>query len=79
LRRFRSLRWCRASGVTFDGELHRIKTGQIRVKREAAARARRLAIGFRSTEDRDRALQYAEELDVQAEELARGLAADKTP
>jgi hypothetical protein len=62
--------------MTFDGELHRIKTGQIRTKREAAARARRLAQGFWSIEDRRRALQYAEELEAQADELARGLATD---
>ena len=68
-----------ASRMTFDGELHRIKAQQIRLKREAAARARRLADGFWSTEDRDRALQYAEELEAQAEELARGLAIDGAP
>ncbi|MBS0527669.1 MAG: hypothetical protein JSS04_28865 [Proteobacteria bacterium] len=64
------------SGMTFDGELRQIKEDQIRMKRDAAARARRLANGFWSPEDRDRALKYAEELEARAEELARGLAID---
>lgn len=57
--------------MTAEEELRQIKADQIRMKREAAARARRLAITFWSTEDRDRALKFAEELEAQADELAR--------
>ena len=72
----RGLSWA-GGGMTINGELRQIKAGQIRTKREAAVRARRLAQGFWSEEDRSRALKYAEELEAQAEELARGL--DGTP
>lgn len=61
------------NGMTLDGELRQIKADQIRMKREAAARARRLSQGFWSTEDRERALKYAEELEAQADELGRSL------
>ena len=71
-----SLSWT-GNGMTLNGELRQIQADQIRMKREAAARARRLAQGFWSEEDRDRALKYAEELEAQAEELTRGL--DRTP
>lgn len=55
-------------------ELVQIKLQQIAAKREAAARARRLADQFWGDDDRDRALRFAEEMEAQAEELARGLA-----
>ncbi len=61
------------SGMTLDGELRQIKADQIRMKRDAAVRARQLARGFWSRKDRERALKYAEELEARAEELARGL------
>ncbi len=61
--------------IAFDSELHQIQTDHIRMKREAAARARRLADGFWSSEDRDRAVKYAEELEARAEELGRALTA----
>jgi hypothetical protein len=67
------------SATTLDGELRQIKADQIRMKREAAARARRLAQGVWSREDRARALKYAVELEARAEELARALAAEGTP
>ena len=67
------------SVMTLNGELRQIKADQIRMKREAAARARRLAQDFWSAEDRDRALKYAEELEAQAEELVRGLTMDGSP
>jgi hypothetical protein len=52
-------------------ELTQIRLQQIRTKREAAARARRLADQFWSNDDRECALRFAEELEAQADELAR--------
>lgn len=57
--------------MTPADELRQLKAEQVRMKREAAARARRLAVSFWSPEDRDRALRFAEELDAQADELER--------
>ena len=57
--------------MTPTEELRRIKAEQIRAKREGAERARRLGQQFWSSEDRDRALKLAEELDAQADELER--------
>jgi hypothetical protein len=48
--------------------------GQIKAKREAAARARRLAQQLTSEPDRTRALEFADELDAEADALAEGLA-----
>jgi hypothetical protein len=62
--------------VTPQDELRQIKAEQIRTKREAAMRARRLAVTFWSETDRNNALQLAEELEAQADELARFLAAE---
>jgi len=50
--------------------------GQIRAKREAAARARRLALQLTSEEDRTRALAFAAELDAEAAALERANAPD---
>jgi hypothetical protein len=52
-----------------DDELGRIIGQQVKAKREAAARARRLAGQFGTVEDRDRALRFADEMDAQADEL----------
>ena len=52
--------------MTPTDELRRIKTEQIRTKREAAVRARRLAIAFWSDSDRNNALKLADELEAQA-------------
>ena len=60
-------------------ELAQIKREQIRTKREAAARARRLADQFWSNEDRDRALRFAEEMEAQADELTRAFTEDEAP
>jgi hypothetical protein len=62
--------------MTPQDELRQIKAEQIKTKREAAARARRLAVTFWSETDRSNALQLAEELEAQADELARFLAAE---
>jgi len=43
--------------------------GQVRAKREAAARARRLAAHFSSDEDRAQALAFADDLDREANAL----------
>lgn len=64
----------RESWMTPQDELRQIKAEQIRMKREAAVRARRLAVTFWSETDRSNALQLAEELEAQANELARFLA-----
>jgi hypothetical protein len=45
--------------------------GQIKAKREAAARARRLALQLTSEDDRTRALGFADELDAEADALER--------
>jgi hypothetical protein len=58
--------------MTNDDELGRIIAQQVKAKREAAARARRLAGQFGTAEDRERALRFAEEMDAQADELERG-------
>lgn len=62
-----------------NDELRRLKVEQIRMKREAADRARRLAAQFWSAEDRDRALAFAEEVDAQADELERAFSDDGEP
>jgi hypothetical protein len=61
--------------MTPQDELRQIKAEQIKTKREAAMRARRLAVTFWSETDRNNALTLAEELEAQADELARFLAA----
>jgi hypothetical protein len=48
--------------------------GQIKAKREAAARARRLALQLTSEPDRTRALEFAAELEAEADALAKTLA-----
>ena len=45
--------------------------GQIKAKREAAARARRLAQQLTSEADRTRALQFAAELEAEADAMER--------
>ena len=50
-------------------------SGQIRAKREAAARARRLSLEFLLEDDRLRVLAFAAELDSQADALETELAA----
>jgi hypothetical protein len=57
-------------GMTANDELRQMTATQIKMKREAAARARRLAAGFWSFDDRQRALSFAEKMDAQANELA---------
>jgi hypothetical protein len=47
--------------------------GQIKAKREAAARARRLAQQLTSEPDRTRALEFAAELEAEADALAKEL------
>jgi hypothetical protein len=49
--------------------------GRIQAKREAAGKARRMALELAQSEDRQRVLAYAAELDEQADELERQLAA----
>lgn len=53
--------------------------GQIKAKREAAARARRLATHMTAAEDRERALAFARDLEAEADALARGQAATAPP
>ena len=48
--------------------------GLIRVKREGASRARRLASFMTSAEDKARMLAFADELDAQADALAAAAA-----
>lgn len=48
--------------------------GQIKAKREAAARARRLAQQLTSEPDRTRTLEFAAELEAEADALAEALA-----
>lgn len=48
--------------------------GRIQAKREAAEKARRMALAFSQAEDRQRVLAYAAELDEQADELERRIA-----
>lgn len=62
--------------MTPKDELRQIKLKQIAQKREAVARARRLAEQFFSLEDRKRALQFADEMEAQADEMERALAAE---
>ena len=64
--------------MTPKDELRQVKLAQIAQKREAAARARRLATQFFSPEDRDRALEFADEVEAQADELERRLAEEPT-
>ena len=47
---------------------------QIRGKREAAARVRRIAQGLTNQEDRTRVLEFASDLDAQTDALERGMA-----
>ena len=47
----------------------------IQEKRDAAERARRLMLGLPQSEDRERLLAYARELDAEADELERQMAA----
>lgn len=60
--------------MTPEDESRQIKAEQIKAKREASRRARRLAMTFWSETDRNNALKFAEELEAQADELARFLA-----
>jgi alkanesulfonate monooxygenase SsuD/methylene tetrahydromethanopterin reductase-like flavin-dependent oxidoreductase (luciferase family) len=53
--------------------------GQIKAKREAAARARRLAAHMTAAQDRERALAFARDLDAEADALERGLALKSPP
>ena len=46
--------------------------GQIQAKREAAATARRLSVQVTSQGDRDRLIEFAAELDAQADALELG-------
>ncbi len=46
-------------------------SGQIATKREAAARARRMALHFTAADDRERALRFAAELEAEADALER--------
>lgn len=46
-------------------------SGQIKAKREAAAKARRMAMQFTADDDRERALRYAAELEAEADALER--------
>lgn len=62
--------------MTPSDELRQIKTDQIQMKRNAAARSRRLAITFWSAKDRNNALTLAGTLEAEADELARVLAAE---
>jgi hypothetical protein len=48
--------------------------GQIKAKREAAAQARRLAVQLTSEPDRTRALEFAAELDAEADALEQATA-----
>jgi hypothetical protein len=65
--------------MTPKEELRQIKLAQVRQKREAIARARRLADEFFSLDDRKRALQFADEMEVQADEMERTLAEEDGP
>jgi hypothetical protein len=47
--------------------------GQINAKREAAARARRLALQLASEPDRARAMEFAAELDAEADAMERAI------
>src|SRR6185312_11063652 len=58
---------CRVHPSNEGHELH--DRGQVMAKREAAARARRLAGELQSAEDRERALQFADELEAEAAAL----------
>ena len=53
--------------------------GQIKSKRDAATRARKLAWGLGTPADRAAILQFAEELDAQADALERQAAALTDP
>jgi hypothetical protein len=50
---------------------------KIQTKREAAARARRLTAALADDEDRRRVLAFAAQLDADADELERGMAAQR--
>jgi hypothetical protein len=52
---------------------------QIKAKREAAAKARRLSAQLTAAEDRHRVLAFAAELEAQADALRRGLSASAAP
>jgi hypothetical protein len=53
--------------------------GQIKAKREAAARARRLALQLTSESDRTRALEFAAELDAEADALEHAVPPHAVP
>jgi hypothetical protein len=64
--------------MTPSDQLRQIKAEHIKAKRDAAARAKRLSVEFWSPVDRENALKFAEELEAQADELSRWLAAEDT-
>ena len=53
--------------------------GQVKAKREAAARARRLAVELTMPADRDRVLAFAADLEAQADALRRAPIAPGQP
>ena len=53
--------------------------GEIKAKRDAAARARRLLNEFGRADDRARLLKYVADLEAQADALERGLAQSPPP
>ena len=53
--------------------------GEIKAKREAAARARRLLAEFMRADDRARVLKFVADLEAQADALERKLAAASPP
>jgi len=53
--------------------------GQIKAKREAAQRARRLLREFNNEQDRERVLRFAADLEAQAEALEQALRAAPPP
>ena len=53
--------------------------GQIKAKREAAAKARRLSTQLVTEADRNRLLAFAADLDAQADALERALAVPPAP
>jgi hypothetical protein len=52
--------------------------GPIQAKREAAAKARRLALAVSRAKDQQRILTYADQLEKEADQLEREIAAKQT-
>ena len=65
--------------MTPTEKFRKLKLDQIQRKLEGAQRARRLALEFSSNEDRERALEFAKELEAQAGQLERELAEAPIP